>query len=224
MLLGLRLGLFQETGEHIHNMIMSYIFRFFLIISSLSLSFVIFAINKKMTIESLDQYFYIVCSYLIEKKITAEFIVNNLYELLNIVSYSIYFLVIIVLSAISIFFIRFLSDDSIEENTLSNIEPANDAFLPSYLGYFFVALSVPDIQVFFVVFGIIAIFIFYSRISYFNPIFFLFGFNFYYVTNINNVKVLLITKRQLKKTQDIEFTELKRITNYTFIDTKKDEE
>lgn len=205
-------------------MIMSYIFRFFLIISSLSLSFVIFAINKKMTIESLDQYFYIVCSYLIEKNITAEFIVNNLYELLNIVSYSIYFLVILVLSAISIFFIKFLSDDSIEENTLSNIEPANDAFLPSYLGYFFVALSVPDIQVFFVVFGIIAIFIFYSRISYFNPIFFLFSFNFYYVTNINNVKILLITKRQLKKTQDIEFTELKRITNYTFIDTKKDEE
>ncbi len=224
MLLGLRLGLFQETGEYIHNMIMSYIFRFFLIISSLSLSFVIFAINKKMTIESLDQYFYIVCSYLIEKNITAEFIVNNLYELLNIVSYSIYFFVILVLSAVSIFFIKFLSDDNVEENTLSNIEPANDAFLPSYLGYFFVALSVPDIQVFFVVFGIIAIFIYYSRISYFNPIFFLFGFNFYYVTNINNVKVLLITKRQLKKTQDIEFTELKRITNYTFIDTRKDEE
>lgn len=205
-------------------MIMSYIFRFFLIISSLSLSFIIFAINKKMTIESLAHYFYKICSYLIEKNVATEFIVNNLYELLNIVSYCIYFIVILVLSGLSIFFIKYLSDDSIEENSLSNIEPANDAFLPSYLGYFFVALSVPDIQVFFVVFGIIAIFIFYSRISYFNPIFFLFSFNFYYVTNINNVKVLLITKRQLKKTQDIEFTELKRITNYTFIDTRKDEE
>ncbi|WP_121626784.1 hypothetical protein [Poseidonibacter antarcticus] len=140
------------------------------------------------------------------------------------VSYSIYFIVILILSSISIFFIKYLSDDSIEENTITNIEPANDAFLPSYLGYFFVALSVTDIQIFFVVFGIIAIFIFYSRISYFNPMFFLFGFNFYYVTNNNNVKVLLITKRELKNTLDIEFSELKRITNYTFIDIKKEEE
>lgn len=114
-----------------------------------------------------------------------------------------------------------LSDDSIEEDTLTNIEPANDAFLPSYLGYFFVALSVPDIKMFFVIFGIIAIFIYYSRISYFNPIFFIFGFKFFYVINSNNVKVLLITKKELKTTQSASFSHLKRITNYTFIDIEK---
>ena len=140
--------------------------------------------------------------------------------MLNISSYLFYFTCIILLSIVSVYFIKFLSSDSIEQDTLTNIEPANDAFLPSYLGYFFVALSVPDIEIFFVVFGIIAIFIFYSRISYFNPIFFIFGFKFFYVINSNNVKVLLITKKELKTTKSAKFDQLKRITNYTFIDTE----
>ena len=199
---------------------MSYIFRLFLIINSLSLSFLIFAIHKQVTLEWIESIFYNICSFLCEKNIFIEFIGNNFNILLNASSYIFYFICIILLSLISIYFIDFLSNDSIEEDTLTNIEPANDAFLPSYLGYFFVALSVPDIEMFFVVFGIIAIFIYYSRISYFNPIFFIFGFKFFYVINSNNVKVLLITKKELKTTENANFSHLKRITNYTFIDTE----
>ena len=172
----------------------------------------------------IDSYYYSFISFLHDKNIFRNFIVNNLYELLNFTSYLIYFIIILILSILSIVLIKYLSDDSIEEDTLLNIEPANDAFLPVYLGYFFVALSIPDIEIFFLVFGLIAIFIFYSRISYFNPIFFLFGFNFFYVVNKNNVKILLITKRELKKTENIGLDEIKRITNYTFIDIRKEEE
>lgn len=199
---------------------MSYIFRLFLIINSLSLSFLIFAIDKKVTLEWMEPIFCNICSFAVGKNILTEFIGNNFYIMLNISSYLFYFTCIILLSIVSVYFIKFLSSDSIEQDTLTNIEPANDAFLPSYLGYFFVALSVPDIEIFFVVFGIIAIFIFYSRISYFNPIFFIFGFKFFYVINSNNVKVLLITKKELKTTKSAKFDQLKRITNYTFIDTE----
>src|SRR3990167_6499245 len=170
---------------------MSYIFRFFLIINSLSLSFLIFPIDKKVTLEWMEPFFCNICSFAVGKNILTEFIGNNFYSMLNISSYLFYFTCIILLSIVSVYLINFLSNDSIEQDTLTNIEPANDAFLPSYLGYFFVALSVPDIEIFFVVFGIIAIFIFYSRISYFNPIFFIFVFKFFYVINSNNVKVLL---------------------------------
>lgn len=200
---------------------MAYIFRWFLILNSLSLSFLIFAIHKNITLEWIQLVFYKVCSWMIEKDIFIEFLNNNFYSILNSLSYIFYIICIILLSIISIYFIGFLSNDSIEEDTLINIEPANDAFLPSYLGYFFVALSVPDIEMFFVVFGIIAIFIYYSRISYFNPIFFIFGFKFFYVINSNNVKVLLVTKKELKTTESASFSHLKRITNYTFIDTEK---
>lgn len=199
---------------------MSYIFRFLLIINSLSLSFLIFAIAKTRTIEWIEPIFCDMCSFIVRKNILVDFIGNNFYSMLNLSSYVFYFICIVLLAIVSVYFIKFLADDSIEQDTLTNIEPANDAFLPSYLGYFFVALSVPNIEMFFVIFGIISIFIYYSRISYFNPIFFIFGFKFFYVVNSNNVKVLLITKRELKTTDNAEFKQLKRITNYTFIDTE----
>jgi superfamily I DNA and/or RNA helicase len=200
---------------------MVYIFRLFLILNSLSLSFLIFAINKNMTLDWIEPIFYKACTVIIKQDILIPFINNNFYSLLNLSSYIFYFICIILLSMISIYLIDLLSDDSIEEDTLTNIEPANDAFLPSYLGYFFVALSIPNIEMFFVVFGIIAIFIYYSKISYFNPLFFIFGFKFFYVINSNNVKILLITKKELKTTESASFSHLKRITNYTFIDTEK---
>ncbi len=199
---------------------MTYVFRLFLILNSLSLSFLIFAIHKNITLDFIQPIFYKACTLIVKQDIFIEFLNNNFYSLLNLSSYIFYLICILLLSVASVYFIGFLSNDSIEKDTLTNIEPANDAFLPSYLGYFFVALSVPDIEMFFVVFGIIAIFIYYSRISYFNPIFFIFGFKFFYVINSNNVKVLLITKKELKTTENANFSHLKRITNYTFIDTE----
>ena len=200
---------------------MSYIFRFFLIINSLSLSFLVFTINKEITLEWIKPVFYNIITLAIKNNIMTEFIGDNFFKLLNLSSYIFYLICICILSIISIYLIRFLSSDSIEEDTLTNIEPANDAFLPSYLGYFFVALSVSDIEMFSVVFLIIAVFIYFSRISYFNPMLFIFGFKFFYVINSNNVKVLLITKKELKTTESARFDHLKRITNYTFIDTER---
>lgn len=190
---------------------MSYIFRFFLILNSLSLSFLVFAIHKNITLDCVESVLY--------KTFDTNY--DYLPNLTSLVSYLLYLVCIVLLSVVSIYFISNLSDDEIEKDTLMNIEPANDAFLPSYLGYFFVALSVSDSQMFFVVFGIISIFVFYSRISYFNPIFFIFGYKFFYVLNSNNVKILLITKKELKTTKSASFDQLKRITNYTFIDLEK---
>ena len=197
----------QYIFKIINLLSLSFVFRLFLIINSLSLSFFIFAVHKNFTLDWIEQIF---SKLVIKLDIT-------------IISYVFYFICIILLSLGSIWLINKLSDDEIDEDTLRNIEPANDAFLPSYLGYFFVALSVPDIKIFFVVFGIIAIFIYFSRISYFNPMFFIFGYKFFYVTNSNNVKILLITKKELKTTQSAKFENLKRITNYTFIDMDKGE-
>jgi len=200
---------------------MAYIFRLFLIVNSLSLSFLIFAIHKHITLDWIQPIFYYICSLVLKIDFLIPFIDKYFYSLLNIASYLFYLIFIVTLSTASVYFINMLSDDEIEKDTLTNIEPANDTFLPSYLAYFFVALSVPDIEIFFVVFGIIAIFIYYSRISYFNPIFFIFGYKFFYVINSNNVKVLLITKKEIKTTRSARFNNLKRITNYTFIDLDK---
>ena len=176
---------------------MGHIFKLFLTLNSLSLSLMVFFIKEGIVLNSLHPY---------------------LSNLPNIISYVVYFLMIVMFTKLSMLLIHFLDTDTIEAGSISTIEPANDAFLPSYLGYFFVALSVPNIEVFLCIFGIIGIFVFSSRISYFNPIFFLFGYHFYSVVNNKNIKVLIITRKRLKEPKRASFQEIKRINDYTFID------
>lgn len=177
-----------------------YIFKLFLTLNSLLLSLMVFLIKEETTINPLHPY---------------------LSSLPAVISYLLYFGIVVLLTLISIRLTDSLDTDTIDKLSISVIEPANDAFLPSYLGYFFVALSAPNIEVFLYVFVIICIFIYHSRISYFNPIFFLIGFNFYYITNNKNNKVLIITRKQLKEPKNVEFKNLKRINNYTFMDMER---
>ncbi len=176
------------------------LFRVFLTVNSLLFSLLVFSVKKEITINTWHSYFS---------------------SFPNMASYFLYFLLIMVSTWVSIKLVEFLGSDCIEEGSLSTIEPANDRFLPSYLGYFFVALSVPTFEMFFILFGIISIFIYHSRVSYFNPVFFIFGFNFYFAVNSKNIKILLITKKQLKDPETASFNNLKRINNYTFIDIGK---
>ena len=176
---------------------MSVVFRIFLTVNSLLFSLLVFFVKNEITINSWHSYFY---------------------SFPNLASYVLYFLLIMVFTRVSIKLAEFLGSDSIDKGSLSAIEPVNDRFLPSYLGYFFVALSIPTFKIFFIVFAIIAIFIYSSRVSYFNPMFFILKFNFYFVVNSKNIKILLITKKQLKDPATASFNNLKRINNYTFID------
>ncbi|AGB49540.1 hypothetical protein Metho_1318 [Methanomethylovorans hollandica DSM 15978] len=174
-----------------------HLFKLFLTLNSLLLSLLVFLIKEDVVLNPLHPY---------------------LSNLPAVISYLLYFGFIFLLTLISVHLTNFLDTDTIDKLSISVIEPANDAFLPSYLGYFFVALSAPNIEVFLYVFGIICIFIYHSRISYFNPIFLLIGFNFYYIKTNNNTKILVITQKQLKEPKNAEFENLKRINNYTFMD------
>lgn len=128
--------------------------------------------------------------------------------------------IILILTRFSIFVCRYLSDDSIEKGVIE-IESANNAFLPVYLGYFFVALGISDYRTMLFVYGIVFIFTYLSRAMYFNPIFLLFGFQFYYVVNINGIKCFIISKQKLRDTQSIYFNSLKRINTTTYIDMEE---
>jgi hypothetical protein len=140
-------------------------------------------------------------------------------------SYAIYLLVPIITTIISIVVIGFLDSDSIEiengKSKINFIEQANNEFLPSYLGYFFVALSIPNTETLIISYFLIYGFTFCSQALYYNPIFLLFGFNFYYITTINDIKIFILTKQKLKNPSEANFTHLKRINNFTFIDTYK---
>lgn len=113
-----------------------------------------------------------------------------------------------------------LTTDSIEGGILE-VELANDAYFPSYIGYFFVALSIPNTLTLIVVFGILFIFMIWSQNLYYNPMFLLFGYKFYYVTNKKGMRKFIISKREIKSTDNLKFDHLRRINNFTFIDKEK---
>lgn len=132
------------------------------------------------------------------------------------VSYLIIALAPLFLSIITLCCKKFLSTACIESLPLA-IGDATNSFLPSYLGYFFVALSINSDQTFWWIFVILFLFVFHSQTIYFNPIFLIFRYKFYYVTTSTNKKIFVITKIELSEPNDLVNIKLKSINNFTYI-------
>ncbi len=81
-----------------------------------------------------------------------------------------------------------------------------------------VALSIPYVDTLIFVFAILFVFTFLSQTLYFNPLFLIFRYHFYYLTTTNEIKIFVITRRILKAPKETEFEKLKRINDFTFID------
>lgn len=133
------------------------------------------------------------------------------------ISHIAFLLTPLLLTLISLWMKRFLSKDDINYGML-NIEEANNAFLPSYLGYFFVALSVNSTETMIFVYLIVFVFTYLSQSLYYNPLFLLLGYKFYYITTVNNVRLFIISKKEISTTKGAVFSKLRRINNTTFID------
>ncbi|HHU0053478.1 TPA: hypothetical protein ACT9L0_000776, partial [Legionella pneumophila] len=113
---------------------MAIIFKLFLTLNSLCLVFAIFLVNNKVDV--------------IEKLFPS-------IKLPHIFAYTSYFVISIFFTWVSIYIAKSLGDDQISSGSITEVEPANDTYLPVYLGYFFVALSINDFQIFFFIFTII---------------------------------------------------------------------
>lgn len=129
----------------------------------------------------------------------------------------VYLLILVILDIILLIITLFFSNiDKIEKETVEEIENATEAYLPCYLGYFFVALSINNFQIFFIIFILIFFLTRGAKLAHFNPVLILFGYR-YYFCKINGVKNLLITTDKLKNPKDVKYTKLYRINDFTFI-------
>jgi len=172
---------------------MKYIYQLFLAFNSTWLIVVVYLIKEKYRLNILDNY--------------------SIYY-----SWAIFILFPIILTSLSFLIALKLPKDQLINTAINEIELANNNFLPTYLGYFFVSLGISDIPTLVVVFIMIYIFTYLSQTLYFNPIFLIFGYHFYFIKTNKNIKIFLITKKQLKTPGEIGFQNLRRINNYTFID------
>ena len=154
--------------------------------------------------------------YLIKEKISLQLNI----PLSTHISYMFYIVFTVLMSGVCLWMSRFLGDEIIDGG-ITDIEAANNSYLPSYLGYFFVALSINDWNTLIWVGILILIFSYFSQTLYFNPMFFLFRYKFYNVTVDTGMKFFVISKKNITSIKDLKFTNLKRINNYTFIDKEE---
>lgn len=175
-------------------------YRLLLTFNATSLLVIIFLVQKSYTLGSL----FPKCPYLVGMP--------------NIVSYLGYLVVPISLTGFSILLSSLLGKDDFKPSEINSIEHANNSFLPSYLGYFFVALSIGNWETLCFVYGILFLFTFLSQALYFNPLFLLFGFEFYNITTKDGTSIFLISRYKYKKPDEVDVPLASRINNYTFIE------
>ena len=156
--------------------------------------------------------------YLIKEKYILGKIHWIFYDLHSYFSYLLYLIIPLYTTYISLKISNKLISDSQKKGSIIDIEQANNSFLPSYLGYFFVSLGISDLDTLLFVYIILFVFTYISQTLYFNPIFLLFNYHFYNITTNNNVQLFLISKKLIKNASEAEFKKLKRINNFTFID------
>ena len=190
------------------NTLINWLYLLYMTICSTSFFVVIYLIKCKYTLIKIDGH-------------------ETMEQIANIL---VFILVPLLMSWLSIVLSKKRADDSIKKPTMS-VRNASNTYLSVYLSYFFVALSIPQLQngtnttygvdwiVLMSIYCLICVFIVCSRSYYFNPLLYFFGYNFYNVVTHNGVHLFVITKKVVTKGQKkTTFPELKRITSVVYLD------
>lgn len=142
------------------------------------------------------------------------------YNLPDLVYYVLYAIVPTLFTGMSILLSSRLGKDAFPKGTIESIEHANNSFLPSYLGYFFVGLSIPNKETLIFVYSVLFVFTYRSQALYFNPLFLLFGYEFYNIRTKNGTSIFLISPHMYKNPREVEILAANRINNYTYLERK----
>ena len=141
-------------------------------------------------------------------------------DLPDAISYAIYVVVPVFLTYLNHRRFTKLDHADIKEGNIKLIESASAIFLPTFFGYVFVGLSINNIPTLVFVYIALTILCYCAEIYLYNPIFHLLGYRFYFVTADKN-KVLVMTKKDIKLGEQIEFMKLGQVNDFTYIDIEE---
>lgn len=123
------------------------------------------------------------------------------------------------LTAVWLFSARLFSVDNI--GNCGDIEEAHNDFLANYLGYVFIGVGVDDSLVLAMVYVIIFVLTFAVQSKCFNPVLLIFGYKYYDVITSEGTKVFVVTRRNLRTPNEVEFDNLRRIKNMSYIEIRR---
>lgn len=137
-----------------------------------------------------------------------------------------YLLIPVILSFVFILFFKKVSAKDSIENEVKSIEPVNNEYIPIYLGYIFISVSIPnpcagevDWITLGIIYFLINLIITQSRSLCFNPLFILFGYGYYAIITGSNVKLYIITRRKVgKRSSKLTFPNIRKITEIVYFE------
>jgi hypothetical protein len=174
---------------------------------ALSLVFFTYAVNNDLTLDSVARKFEWTCfSQWLET---------------NIPSYCSYILYVSILIGLAFLLqcaSKFLPNIDMPKGNITSIEPASDGMMITYFGLFFFALSVNNAQALMITFILLFVCLLFSNVYMFNPLFSITQYKFYYITFKSGKKCLLMSKEKFAYGDSVEFTQLYKLNEFTFID------
>jgi len=141
-------------------------------------------------------------------------------DLPNVISYIMYVVIPIFLTYLNHRRFPKLDHADIKEDNIMLVESASAFFLPTFFGYVFIGLSISNCPTLIFTYIALTILCFCAEIYLYNPIFHLLGYRFYFVTADKN-KVLVMTKKDIKLGEQIEFKKLGQVNDFTYIDIEE---
>ena len=142
------------------------------------------------------------------------------FDLPDILSYVIYLVIPIILSYCNHKRFPKLDHVNIEECNIVMIESASALFLPTFFAYVFVGLSINNFAMLAFAYIALTVLCYCAEIYLYNPIFHLLGYRFFFVT-VDKNKVLVMTKKEIRLEEHVEFKQLGRVNDFTYIDLEK---
>ena len=156
---------------------------------------------------------WMIIVYVIKENLTIFSIPNWIFHIILII-------LVLSLSWFSLLLSPLFGDESIEG--CNDYSLADNAFLPVYLGYFFVSLSIPNCYTMVGLYLIVFVFTFLSQTQYFNPAYLLLGYHYYYVSTQNGTNFFLIKPgKVIRNKNEMELKGLRRINDTTFIERRQ---
>jgi hypothetical protein len=174
------------------------------IISSISLLAVIFLINKGIGIGG----------------ILAVVGIHVGYDLPQWISYIIYIVVVVGFAGILTLLFKKLRPGELTKQNIEELDADNSGLLAMLLAYIFVGLSINNGWTLLAVMLFLLIFNLCGSSHIYNPLFYLFGYHYYYVSS-SKTKLLVMTKIKYPLGCEADFSNCRCLNDYTYIDMSK---
>ena len=139
------------------------------------------------------------------------------YDLPQVVSYAAYIVAVVFYAWILTRFFKKLRPGQLTKNNIEQLDADNSGLLAMIFAYVFVGLSINNGWTLLAIMLFLLIFNLYGSSHIYNPLFYLFGYHFYYVSSAKT-KLLVMTKIKYPLGSVADFSNCRCLNDYTYID------